>query len=163
SKLLAREGGRSSRERLRRPRLLAGHVALGDRALLDGPQRLAGHPVEDPHEALLAELRDRGDRLAAVPDGQQLPRGGIVVIPDIVVDHLEVPEAFAGPGIEGQQAIAKEIRAFAVDSVEVVLGTGGRRVDDAALLIDGELAPHIGAADALPRIFRPRVVAELAG
>ena len=104
----------------------SGHVGLGHRPLFDGPQRLAGHAIEHPDEALLADLRHDVDRLAVVPHGQQFRRGGVVVIPDVVVDHLEMPEPLAGAGIEREQAIAEQIGAFAVRAVEVVFRAGGR-------------------------------------
>ncbi len=38
---------------------------------------------------------------------EELGRGGVVVIPDIVMHHLEMPEAFAGAGVQGQQAVGE--------------------------------------------------------
>ena len=87
----------------------------------------------------------------------------MVVIPDIVMNHLEMPEALAGAGIERKQAIAEQIGALSVGAVEVVFGTADGNVDDAALLIDGEFAPGVCAADRFPGIFRPGVVSEFAG
>ena len=43
-----------------------------------------------------------------------------------------------------------------------IFRTRGRHVDDAALVVDRDLAPVVRAADGLPRVVRPRVVAELA-
>ena len=77
-----------------------------------------------------------------MPHGKQLGRGGVVVVPDVVMDHLEVPQALAGARIEREQAIAEQIRAGAIRAVEVVLRAGGRGVDDAALLVDRKLAPR---------------------
>ena len=56
----------------------------------------------------------------------------------------------------------EQVGAVPVAAVEVVLRAGGRHVDDAALLVDRLLAPVVCAADGLPRIRRPGVVAELA-
>ena len=49
-----------------------GMSVLRHRPLFDRPKRLAGHTIEDPDEALLADLRHRVDRLAVVPHRQQL-------------------------------------------------------------------------------------------
>ena len=57
-RLLA-EGRRRCRERLRRPGLFTRHVALRYRALLDRPDRRAGHAIEDVEEPGLASDRDR--------------------------------------------------------------------------------------------------------
>ena len=97
-----------------------GHVALRHGPLLDRPQRLAGHAIEDLEESLLAGLRDDVDLLAVVADGEELGRGREVVVPEVVVHHLEMPEPLAGAGIEREQAIAEEIGAFAVGAVKIV-------------------------------------------
>ena len=87
---------------------------------------------------------------AVVADGQELGRGRVVVVPDVVVDHLEMPEPLAGAGVEGEQAVAEEVGALPVGAVEVVFRTGGREVDDAALFVDRELAQTL----APPTVFQ---------
>ena len=57
--------------------------------------------------------------LPVVLDLQQFRRGGIVVVPNVVVDHLEVPQPFAGAGIEGEQRIGEQVGALAVHSIEL--------------------------------------------
>jgi len=79
------------------------------------------------------------------------------------MDELVMPEALARAGVEGEEAVAEQVRATAVGAVEVVLGAGGGRVEDAALGIDGEFTPDVGAADALICILGPGVVPELTG
>src|SRR5207237_3483451 len=69
----------------------------------------------------------------------------------------------AGPGIERDEAGGEEVGSFPVPPVKVVLGACGGDVDDAALLVDRLLTPVVGAADRLPRVGGPGVVAELAG
>ena len=110
---LLRKRRRIGRERLRRPRLLAGNVARRDGPLLDRPDRLAGHAIEDVEESGLARLRDDVDELPVVPDGRQLRRGGVVVVPEIVVDHLEMPEALARARVERDERGAEQVRADA--------------------------------------------------
>src|SRR5260370_25402327 len=162
-KSLPRERRRLRRERLHVPGRLARHVGGGHAALFDGPQRLAGHAVEHPYESLLADLRHGVDGLAVVMHGEEFRGGGVVVVPNVVVDELEMPEALAGAGVEREEAVAEEIGAEAVCAVEIVLGAGGGRVEDAAFGVERHFAPDVGAADGLPRVLRPRLVAELAG
>ena len=90
---LPRERRRNRRIRLRRPRLLARHVALRHRALFDGPERLAGDAIEHEQETLFGRLRDGVDRLAVVANRDQLWGGVVVVVPQIVVHHLKMPQA----------------------------------------------------------------------
>ena len=156
-------GAGFGRERLRRPGLLARHGALLDRPLLDRPQRLAGDAIEHEQEAVLGGQRHGVDRLAVVLDGDQLRRRGEVVVPQVVVHDLEVPHALAGARVERDQRVRVEVAADAIGAVVVVGRRAGREVGDAAARVDRDLAPGVGAADVLPGVLRPRLVALLAG
>src|ERR1019366_7495190 len=79
------------------------------------------------------------------------------------MDGLEVPQPFAGAGVESEQRIAEEILAMAIRSIEVVAGGSERNVSDAALLVERHLIPVVDAAGGLPRLRGPSLVAELAG
>ena len=150
-------------EGLRRRIPLARHRALLDRALFDRPHRLAGLAIEHEHEALLGRLRDRRDLLAVDGDVDQDRRARDVVVPDRMVDELEVPDALAGLQIDGDEALGEQVVAGPM-AAEVVAGRDlDRQVRDAELLVDGDLRPHAGVAGVLPRLLEPRVVAELAG
>src|SRR5439155_17323167 len=105
-----------------------------DRALLDRPERLAGYAVEHIEEAELGGLRDDVELLAVVPHGEQLRRGRQIVIPEIVVDDLEMPEALAGAEVEGEKRIAEQVRSDTVRAVKIVRRTAEREVADGALL-----------------------------
>jgi hypothetical protein len=72
--------------------------------LFDRPDRLSRDPIEDVEKAGLPRHGNHRNRLPVVTDGGQLRRRGVVVVPEIVMDVLEVPEAFSGPRIERQQA-----------------------------------------------------------
>ena len=142
---------------------LAGHIGMRHRPLFDRPERLAGHAIEHPQKSLLAGLRHHVHRLAVVLHRQQLRRGGIVVIPNVVMDHLEMPQAFAGARVQRQQAVGEQIRAVAIDAVEIVLRARrwARRRCRASRRPTSR--SNVGAAHGLPCILRPGVVSELAG
>ena len=76
---------------------------------------------------------------------------------------LEVPQPLAGLGVEREQAVGEEVLPDPIGAIEVVVRRAGRHIDDAALLVDRHRSPVVGAADVLVRLFRPGVVAELAG
>ena len=59
--------------------------------------------------------------------------------------------------VERHDAVGEEIRAVTIAAVEVVARRAGRDVDDAARLVDGELAPVVDAAAGLERGIRPGV------
>ena len=69
--------------------------------------------------------------------------------------HLEMPEVFAGASIQGQQAIGIQIGALAIRAVEIVSRRAQREIGYAALFIDGDFAPGVGAPDVLPGIRGP--------
>src|SRR4051812_44895349 len=79
------------------------------------------------------------------------------------MDDLIVPEPFAGPQVERQQTIAEQVGALAVRPVQIEGRRTERKITDAALLVDGDLAPRVGSAGRLPGVGRPRLVSELAG
>src|SRR5665213_2714821 len=88
--------------------------------------------------------------------------GRIIVIPDVVVNHLEVPKTFAGAGVQREQAVAEQIGPRAVGPVKVVFGASRRHINDPASLVQRKFAPTISAANGLPCVLRPCVISELA-
>ena len=98
------ERRRLGRKRLRRRRLLAGHRGGRHRLLDNRPHRLAGHAIEHIGERLLRHLDDRLDRLAVDGDVDQNRRRRIVVVQQIVVHGLEVPDALAGLRVQTDHA-----------------------------------------------------------
>ena len=110
-------------ERLGRRKLLARHVRLRHGPLLDRPYRLARRAVENVGEGLLARLGHRLDCPPVDGDVDQHGRRREVVVPDAVVDGLEVPHPLAGPRIDADEALGEEVVAGPVPAVVVV----GRR------------------------------------
>ena len=84
--------------------------------------------------------------LSVVAHGEQLGRRREVVVPQIVVDRLEVPRPLAGARIERKQAVAEQVVARAIGAIQIVSGRAGREEYDSVLAIDGDLAPLVGAA-----------------
>src|SRR5207249_4748615 len=89
-------GGWLGRMGLRGPRMFAGDVACRYRALYDRPDRLPRHAIEHIRVALLGKLHQRFDRLALDRHVHEGRSGGKVVVPDVVVRDLVVPDALAG-------------------------------------------------------------------
>jgi hypothetical protein len=58
---------------MRRPRLLPGHIALGNRTFFNGPYRLASDTIKDVEEADFPRLRDGIDCFPIVANRDQLP------------------------------------------------------------------------------------------
>src|SRR5258708_3528794 len=89
--------------------MFAGYVALLDPPLINFVNRLAGYALEDKAHPHLGELRDRLDILAVFLHGYQHRRAGVVVVPKVVVDLLEMPQPLAGPGVKRKRAVGKQV------------------------------------------------------
>src|SRR5438552_16068172 len=104
---------------LRRPRMFAGYVAWRYRALFDRPDRLSRHAIEHIRVALLGELHQRFDRLALDRHVHQGGSGGEIVVPDVVMRDLIVPDPLAGFEIDANDRIAEQIAAQAMTAIIV--------------------------------------------
>src|SRR5688500_3376024 len=74
-----------------------------------------------------------------------------------------MPESPAGPCVERHERVAEQIVALAVAAVEIEPRAAEVDERDAALFVDGGLAPVVDTALLLVRLRGPRVVADLAG
>ena len=97
----------------------AGDCRCRNRSFFDGPDRLAGFPIEDEGKALFGDLRHRLDRLAVDHDVDQVRRCRWVVVPYRVVHELKMPGPLAGFGMQGHEGIGEQVVAEAM-AAEVV-------------------------------------------
>ena len=160
---LAHEGCGPGGEGLGRPGFFPDEVGLGNRAFFDGPEGLPGDTVECEEESMFRALRHGIDLFASVGDSQQDRWAGKVLVEQVVMDDLEVPDPFAGGGIESEQAVGKEIHPVTLSPVEVGLGSLGSDVDNAPFFIERLAAPGHGPGSSFPGIPGPGIVTELPG
>ena len=83
---------------------------------------------------------------AVALEGHEHGRRGEVVVPEIVVDGLEVPDAPSARGVERDHRIAEQIRARAVAAVEVGARRGDGQEQPAAREVGGDRRPHVRGA-----------------
>ena len=159
----ARERRRLQRERLRLRRPLQRHLALRHGTLLDAVDRLAGDAIEQKQQPDLVHRGDGRNRPAALLHVDQRRRAGHVGVPDVVMDHLEVPQVLAGVRVGRHEAGAEEIVAGAIAAVLIDRRRAERHVDDAALRVHRDEAPDVDAGAILPAVAGPGVVVLLAG
>jgi hypothetical protein len=114
---LRHQRARSEREWLRGRCFFAGNVALRNRALLNAENGFARSAIEDEQIAALGTGGDRGDGEAVAVNVEQNRRRGDIVVPQVVVDGLEMPDALAGIRLERKHAIRKEILSGAIAAV----------------------------------------------
>ena len=88
-------------------------------------------------------------RLAVHRDVEEVRRHRRVVVPDVVVHHLEMPLALAGLHVDRDEAVAKQVVARAMAAVLVHQRHADRDVDEAQLGIRRVRRPRIVLADAL--------------
>ncbi len=145
------------RNRLRRRILLARHVPRGHRLLLDPVHGLTRLAIQNEHERGLADLRECGNPLAVSFNLEQTGRRWEVVVPELVVDVLEIPRQLAGPDIDGDGRVPEEVVAGAVAAVEVRARPAHRHVDEAPRLVDGEGECPDVVPDAIAPAVAPHV------
>src|SRR5205814_6477687 len=106
------------------------------------------------------------DRLDAPPVDSNLAEdrvGGEVVVPDAVVDGLEVPHTLPRFRLEADEGLGEQVVPVPVTTVVVVRRSRRRQVDIVQLRIVDAAAPDVHAAGVLSRVAQPRFVPGLAG
>src|SRR5215472_2038470 len=143
--------------------MLTGNVALRNRLLDDRPNGLAGRAVEHIEKAVFAGLGHDIYVLPVLLDGGELRRSSLIVVPEIMVNHLEMPNALAGARVEREDTIAEQVVTLAIGAIEIVCGRAGGEIDEAALFVHRHISPGIVAAYVFPSVLWIRFVAEFAG
>ena len=143
---------------LRLRQFFTGNTRDRDRPFDDRPDGLAGNPVERVDERLFGCLRNNRHRLAIDLNIQQHRRSRHIVVPDVVMHHLVVPQPLTGFDIECNQAGAEEIVSRTEPTVEIKRGPVCWNVDNAAFLVGRQWCPGRNIARPLPRIIFPGVV-----
>src|SRR5690606_39675464 len=87
---------RLGRERLCCRQHFARDLGLGNRTFFDRPNRLTGFTVEHVGEGLFGYLCQNRNGTTILLYVQQYRSGGSVIVPDVLVDQLEVPLALTG-------------------------------------------------------------------
>ena len=142
----------NGRSRLRRPGLLAGNIALRDRALLDGQERRARQPVQDEHSP---HLRRDGDRRRPVFPGEQRRLRRYVIIPDVVMHHLKSPHEFTSARAQGHHRIRPLVVALS-EAPEIIRARAPRwNENHVAFGIHRNRGPRIARAGPRLRFRRP--------
>ena len=129
------------RDRLRRRRLLARHFALQHRRLGDRPDRLAGRRDRARRPIPASSSRDDLARLPVDRDVEEVRRHRRVVVPDVVMHHLEVPLPLAGLHVDRDDAVAEQVVARAIAAVLVASGHADGDVDESEVRIRRSTSP----------------------
>src|SRR5262249_17370704 len=131
-------------------------IALRYRTFFDAEERLAGFAIQDVHVTGLRGQRQGGDGAAIAHDVEQTRRGRRIVIPEDVMDRLEVPLVRARLDIHGDHRVSEQVRAFAVSSVISADRGSQRQIQKPALLIQREIErPGVDAEAAFPTVAFP--------
>ena len=136
---------------------------LGHRALLDANQRLTVRAVEDIQPACMAGFGDALARLAIDHRVEEDHRARGIIVPEIMVYLLEVPDVLAGLGLQGDHRGTEQVVTLAHRPVMIRTTVARDEVDEPEFRIEGGRVPYrrptahrvIGAG-------RPGVTAKLA-
>ena len=143
--------------------VIAGHLGLENRAILDRPDRLAGGAIEGEYQPLFRVLDQRRNFFSVDDQIEQDRRGGNVVVPLVAAVNLEMPAALAGGGVERQHAAAEQVVARPVPGIGLYGGSIGDDVDQAEFRVGGGGRPGRHVAGPLPGVVFPGFVAVFAG
>src|SRR3990172_12197034 len=127
-----------------------------------GGDELPVGPIDDVHVAALVRMDEELPH-ASMEDGvDENALVGAVVVPEVMGDLLEVPDDFAGVGIDRHDAIGVEVLTHSSRSVEVGGGVPDAPVEEVEPGIVGARHPG-GAPSIFPAVSRPGLVPLLAG
>ena len=107
--------------------------------------------IENEDEAELRRLRDDVDVAPVLTKRQQLRRLREVVVPQIVVHELLMPEPLAGARVERDQTVAEQVVSRPIPAIEIEARGAEGNKRDSVLRIDGQFAPVVNAACLLVR------------
>src|SRR5690606_18477533 len=137
------------------------HSRRRHRDLLHREQRLSRIPVKYEREAHFCQLHNGIPCGVRCLYGDEDRRGGIIIIPYVVVHGLVVPLAFTRGCVKGDDAVAEQVRSLPESAVKVVGGRSCCEKDPASLFVEGKPTPGVGAAIGLSIDELPGVVAKL--
>ena len=152
---------RQSRVGLRGRSVVAGDLRLDDRALLDGPDRLAGRTVEREDEALLRVLDHRGNLYPVHRQIHEHGRRREVVVPLVALVDLEVPPPLARLHVEREQAAAEQVVARPMACIRLDRRGVRHEVDESQLRVGGRGSPRRHVSRPHPGVVLPGLMAEL--
>ena len=105
-----------------------------------------GNAVEHIQEPGLARLHHNVERTPVVGDGHQRGRGDEIVIPQVMVDGLEMPTKLPRCGVKRDQRVCVQVVAYTSGAKEIVGRGAERDVNNASFVIHRHSAPGIHAA-----------------
>src|SRR5436853_1998450 len=84
------------------------------------------------------------------------------MVPDRVMDRLEMPFALTGLQVDAHQRFRKQVVARTMSAVEIGGGRFDRQIDQAEFFVDRDLRPYTSISVNVSGPVLPRVVTELA-
>src|SRR5260370_13806498 len=160
---LRAEGWGFVRERWGEGRLFSGKIRGRRWLVLDRKERTSSPTVKEKHIARLSDLCHRLHLTTVLPDGYQVGDSGKIMVPEIVPEGLEMPEALARAGIQADDTIGEKVIAFAAAAVKIRRSRTSPDEYQATLFINGTAAPIICRPSVLPGIPFPGLTPEFSG
>ncbi len=140
------ERRRPARNRLRWRIPLARNFALRHGTFVDRPDRFACDAIQHERVRLLGDLRDGLDVAAVHSDVDEDGRGGEIVVPQAMMQRLEMPHALPGLRVEADDALGEEIVSVSRAAVIVARRFFSRQIDVAEFFVGAQERPHAAVA-----------------
>src|SRR5262245_6839148 len=147
---LAFEWGRFSWKRLRRRSSFAGCGRDGNGTFLNRPDRLPCYAIKYENESFFRNLRDSFNVFAVDRDVAENGRSRQIVVPEVVMNSLKMPDSLARLSLDANEAVAEKIIAEAMTAVHVACRRRQGQVDVAQLFVCAEIGPGIDGARVFP-------------
>src|SRR6185437_1397018 len=127
-------------------------------ALLNSINRFSGDAIQQKDHSDLIHGNYGGNGFTSLLYVNERWSAREISVPDIVMDHLEVPQILSCVGVGCHEAGAEEIIACAVTAILVYGRRAEGHVYDTALFVDRQEAPDIDACAIFPTVVSPGVM-----
>ena len=97
----------------------------GDGAFFNWPDRLSVDTIEGINKSLLTYLCQCLDRYAIYNDIKQVRGGRKIVIPQTMVNGLEVPDFLASTDVDCDDGFGEQIITRAMSAIVIISGSAG--------------------------------------
>jgi hypothetical protein len=140
---------------LRRRSELTCHIAFRNSALFDGYQRQAGLAIEDEEMTSLRGHAQRCDGPAILVPAEEDWRRRDIVVPEVVVDRLKMPDAYPGIRPQCHDRVGEQVIAQSLTAKVVVARAAGRDDHEVPRRVGNDQRPGVGTARACRAVVLP--------
>ena len=119
------------------------------------PYRYPGGTIKDVGKSLFSYLGNGLDLSPVYGNVDQVGCRGCVIVPDAMMNHLEVPDSLPCACVQGNQALGEEIVPGSVTTEKIISRCFHRQIDEPEFQIGTQLRPCTTITCISPGLFLP--------